>query len=107
LKVSENFSSLQLCFHFHNLLKVLTAIGLLSKTTKSESLLAKTYAQNILLFYKALLFYYVSFPLDRVVVSLATESGENRNSGDNLPQVWRIFKLDGKRGSLESGDVKK
>ena len=30
------------------------------------------------------------------------ESGENRNSGKNLPQFWRIFKLDGKRGSLES-----
>ena len=35
------------------------------------------------------------------------ESSENRNSGENLPQVWRIFKLDGKRSSLESGDVKK
>ena len=35
------------------------------------------------------------------------ESGENRNSGENLPQVWRIFKLDGKRSSLESGDLKK
>ena len=35
------------------------------------------------------------------------ESGENRNSGENLPQFWRIFKLDGKTDSLESGDLKK
>ena len=35
------------------------------------------------------------------------ESGENRNSGKNLLQFWRIFKLDGKGGSLESGDFKK
>ena len=35
------------------------------------------------------------------------ESGENRNSGKNLPQFWRIFKLAGKRGSLESGGLKK
>ena len=35
------------------------------------------------------------------------ESSENRNSGENLPQVWRIFKLDGKRSSLESGDLEK
>ena len=34
------------------------------------------------------------------------ESGENRNSGENLPQVWRIFKLDGKRSSLECGNLK-
>ena len=35
------------------------------------------------------------------------ESGENRNSDENLPRFWRIFKLDGKRDSLESGDLKK
>ena len=113
----ENFSSLQLCFHFHNLLKVLTAIGLLSKTTKSESLLAETYARNIFLFYKALLFYYVIFALDtdslmrrngrQGEVDEKGESGEYRNSGENLPQFWRIFKLDDKRDSLESGDLKK
>lgn len=35
------------------------------------------------------------------------ESGENRNSDENLQRFWRIFKLDGKRDSLESGDLKK
>lgn len=79
--------------------------------------MAKTYAQNIFLFYKALLFYYISFPLDTASLILRNgrkgeveengESGENRNSGENLPQFWRIFKLDGKRGSLESGGLKK
>ena len=68
-------------------------------------------------FYKALLFYYISFPLDTASLMLRNgrkgeveengESGENRNSDENLPQFWRIFKLDGKKGLLGEWRFKK